>query len=125
MLKIGLVESGDKTLGWIQRRMAADWVKQLHDMAPQGYGIERIHFLSTTQEPNGLGKARQHPLSELLYETRVTHLSQSGPFEMRHRLAEPTEVLGVWLSIDGDDTGSQFEVEIDSITLIDVENGSL
>jgi hypothetical protein len=48
VLKLGLVEAGDQTLNWVQKRVAANWIKRLHGLAPAGTGINRIHFLTTT-----------------------------------------------------------------------------
>lgn len=117
VLKVGVVESGDRTLNWFQQRLAPGWIRRLHDLAPEGGGVERIHFLSTTQQRELVGESRVHPLSELLYETRIVYLESPGAFEMSHTFDVPVEILGLWISADGDDTGSQFELRIDSITL--------
>jgi len=117
VLKLGIVESGDRTLNWLQRRIAADWVRQLFKLAPADTGIKRINFLSTTQQQGLVGSARGHPLSELLYETRVTHLPSVGEFSMSYRFPEPVDVLGLWISADGDDTLSTFDLQIRRITL--------
>ena len=117
VLKLGIVESGQRTLSWLQRKVAADWIKQLFKLAPSGAGVERINFLSTTQQRDLLGSERQHPLSDLLYETRVTHLDSPGGFTLAHEFAKPVTVLGIWISSDGDDTQSSFQLEIESLVL--------
>jgi len=117
VLKLGLVEAGDQTLNWFQRKWAAPWIRTLFKLAPKGSGVHRIHFLSTTQQPAQLNQSRVHPLSDLLYETRVTLLEAPGAFEMDVTLAEPVEVLALWISADGDDTGSEFTLHLDDITL--------
>lgn len=117
VLKLGVVEAGERTLSWLQRKVAADWIKQLFRLAPKGSGVERINFLSTTQQAELVGSEREHPLSDLLYETRLTKLDGPGEFTLDHEFAEPVTVLGLWISSDGDDTGSSFDVEIESITL--------
>ena len=117
VLRVGLVEAGDQTLNWFQRKIAADWIVQLYKLAPRGSGVRRINFLSTTQQENLVGTSRTHPLSDLLYETRVVYLDGPGEFELTHTFTEPLETLGLWLSSDGDDTGSTFDVVIESITL--------
>ncbi len=118
VLKAGLVEAGPQTLNWVQRRVAAPWIKTLFKLAPKGSGVERIHFLSTTQDAALLGTQRVHPLSELLYESRITRLSNPGEFELYQSFDEPVEILGLWLSADGDDTGSRFDVLIHQITFM-------
>ena len=129
VLKAGLIESGSQTLNWLQRRMAAQWIKTLFKLAPIGRGVERIHFLSTTQDAALVGSSRTHPLSDLLFESRITPLTEPGRFEMHQTFDEPVEILGLWLSVDGDDTGSEFDVQIHSIRLltdadIDIETDS-
>lgn len=117
VLKLGLVEAGDKTLNWLQRRVAADWIRELYELAPEGTGVRRVNFLSTTRQASLLGTGRIHPLNDLLHEERITYLDSTGEFRLDHRFDEPVEILGLWLSADGDDTGSNFELVIHSITL--------
>ncbi|MFK7887817.1 MAG: hypothetical protein AB8G16_13235 [Gammaproteobacteria bacterium] len=117
VLKLGLVEAGDQTLNWFQRKIAAPWIRTLFKQAPKGSGVRRIHFLSTTQQSAQLNQSRVHPLSDLLYETRVTLLDAPGAFEMDVTLPESVDVLALWISADGDDTGSQFTLHLDDITL--------
>ena len=117
VLKFGIVEAGEQTLNWFQRRIAANWIKQLFRLAPRGSGVRRINFLSTTQQQTLLGISRNHPLSDLLLETRITLLQAPGAFEMTYRFDKPVETLALWISSDGDDTGSSFDLEILRITL--------
>ena len=117
VLKLGIVEAGDRKLNWLQRRIAADWLQQLFKLAPPGTGVRRINFLSTTQQQALVGSARVHPLNDLLYETRVTWLPSPGEFTMTYRFPEPVDVLGLWISADGDDTASHFDLQIRRITL--------
>lgn len=117
VLKVGVVEAGERRLNWLQRRIAADWIRQLFRLAPKGTGVERIHFLSATQQENLLGSQRVHPLSDLLHETHITYLDKPAAFELNYQFEEPVVVLGLWISSDGDDTDSNFELTIDRITL--------
>lgn len=117
VLKFGIVEAGDQTLNWLQRRIAASWIRELYSLAPRGAGVQRINFLSTTQQPELLGTRRTHPLNEVLHEERITLLETPGAFEMTQRFSAPIEVLGLWISSDGDDTDSSFDLTISSITL--------
>jgi hypothetical protein len=117
VLKFGIVEAGERRLNWLQRSIAAHWIKQLFKLAPKGSGVERIYFLSTTQQQAQLGTERRHPLSDLLYEERVLYLDGPGAFELHHDFAVPVATLGLWLSVDGDDTGSRFDLRITGIKL--------
>jgi hypothetical protein len=117
VLKFGIVVAGDRTLSWFQRLVAADWILRLYELAPEDSGLKNIHFFSTTQQSELVGSSRRHPLSELFYEERVVHLDGNGPFELNKLFDEPVTVLGLWISSDGDDTGSDFAVRIHSIAL--------
>ncbi len=77
--------AGDRTLSWLQRFIAANWIKQLFKLAPKGTGVERINFLSTTRQQNLIGTRREHPLNDLLFETRITWLEAQGEFEMEYQ----------------------------------------
>lgn len=117
VLKVGLVVAGDRTLGWFQRRVAADWILRLYELAPEGSGIEGVRFYSTTRQLDLLGASRTHPLSELFYEERIAYLADSGPFSLSKSFQNPVETLGLWISSDGDDTTSELQVTIHRILL--------
>lgn len=116
-LKVGLVIAGDKRLNFFQRLVSADWVKTLYDLAPADIGIDRILFLNAVQDESQLGLRRQHPLSDLIYERNVWVLDRSGPFELHYELESPRDIVAVWLSIDGDDTGSSYSTLISRLSL--------
>jgi hypothetical protein len=122
VLKFGLVTAGDTRLNWFQRRVAADWILRLHELAPKGSGVNNIRFFSTTRQPELVGVTRTHPLSKLFHEERILHLEETGPFELTRSFDEPVETLGLWISSDGDDTGSAFQVTIHRILLKIVED---
>ena len=116
-LKIGLVVSGDKRLSRMQVWFKPDWIVTLFGLAPEGTGIDNVHFLNAVQGPEQLNRERVHPLSELILENNVWLLDQPGRFELSHRLETPLEVIAVWLSSDGDNSGSAFTTRIESLTL--------
>ena len=97
--------------------MSARWIKTLFDLAPKGTGIDRIQFLNAVQYPDLLGRQRQHPLSELIHENNVWLLDAPGDFNLEYRLEQPLEVIAVWLSIDGDDSRSQYTTLIRRLEL--------
>ena len=117
VFRIGLVESGSRRLNVLERALAPAWVRKLHDLAPKGGGISRIHFLNVGAEQGQVGKRRQHPLSELIAEEVVAAQRPDGRFDFVHPLERPLETLAVWLSSDGDDTRSKFTVLVESIEL--------
>lgn len=117
VFRVGLVEPGERTLNFVQRQLAAAWVRKLFELAPKGSGISRIHFFNVGTEKTQIGRRRQHPLSELILEQVVAVPRPDGRFDFVHALDRPLETIAVWLSSDGDDTGSKFTVLLEEIEL--------
>lgn len=118
VFRVGLVEPGNRTLGSIQRRFVADWVRKLYELAPPGSGISGIHFFNVGADQAHLGRKRQHPLSDLIREEVVALPRADGRFDFEHVLAQPLQAIAVWLSSDGDDTKSVFTVRVEAIELL-------
>lgn len=116
VFRVGLVEPGNRTLGSIQRRFVASWVRKLYELAPPGGGISGIRFFNVGIDQ--LGRSRQHPLSELIREEVVALARPDGRFDFEHALAQPLQTIAVWLSSDGDDTKSSFTVKVEAIELL-------
>lgn len=117
VLRFGMVIPGERKLNWATRLVAADWVKRLHDLAPPNSGIDHILFLKMVQSENLKGLERVHPMSELIRERNEWLMTSPGEFELSADFQTPLDVAALWLSIDGDDTQSQFTVEIEHIEL--------
>jgi hypothetical protein len=117
VFRIGLVEPGTRTLNFLQRQLAAAWVRRLFELAPKGSGISGIHFFNVGADAAHIGRKRQHPLSELIAETVVTVPRPDGRFDFMYPLDKPLETIAVWLSSDGDDSGSKFTVTLEHIEL--------
>jgi hypothetical protein len=118
VVRIGLVESGSRTLSWREKTIGADWVKKLFALAPPGKGISQIHFFNVGTEAKQIGHSRTHPLSNLMKETIVAVPDSNGNFAFTNRLATPLNVLPVWISCDGDDTKSSFAVKLNRVELV-------
>lgn len=116
--RIGLVEPGERTLNFVQRQFAARWVRKLFELAPKGSGISGIHFFNVGTEKAQIGRQRQHPLSDLIQEKVVAVPRPDGRFDFAYSLERPLETIAVWLSSDGDDTGSKFTVLVEQIELV-------
>lgn len=116
-LRVGLVEAGARRPGFFERRFAPGWVRRLFALAPPDGGIGRIRFSNLGLDRSQIGWARTHPLSDLLVEEVVAAPDADGRFSFT---AHPGDVpiLAVWLSADGDDTGSTFTVRIDRLELV-------
>jgi len=117
-VRIGLVESGARTLSWRERKFGPDWVTRLFALAPDGTGIRQIRFFNVGTEPRQIGATRQHPLSELMEETVVAVPDASGQFSFAKKFSNPIKTLAVWISSDGDDTKSSFAVMLTKIEIL-------
>ena len=116
-LKIGLVVAGDKTLNSLQKLFSADWLKTLYELAPEGHGVDSTYFLNAVQDSTRLGQQRQHPMSELIFENNVWLLDKPGDFALAYNLDKPLQVIAIWISIDGDDSRSNYSTLIKSLHL--------
>jgi hypothetical protein len=119
-LRVGLVAAGAKKLGRLQRLVAPKWVKQLFDLSPPNVGLDKIYFFNLSQNPSLLNQSRNHPKSELMTE-KVIAIKQTDVSEVNSEVnvdfPTPLPVAALWLSMDGDDTKSEFEVTLDEIVL--------
>jgi hypothetical protein len=116
-LRFGLVGVGKQTLSGPKKWLAADWVKKLYSMAPEGTGIDKIYFFNLTDRDSLLGQVRVHPKSELILENYFAKITSDGSFDLRGKLDVPIETSAIWISIDGDDTKSEFETIISEIKI--------
>lgn len=116
-IRVGLVESGARTLSWREKLASADWVKKLFALAPPDTGINRIHFLNLGTDAKQVGQTRVHPMSELMFETVVAMPDAGGHFAFTNRFARPMSVLALWIACDGDDTKSTFAVTLNKVEL--------
>lgn len=117
ILRFGLVATGTQRLTGLKKFLAADWAKKLFELAPADTGLDKIYFFNVTNRPSLAAKARSHPKSDLLREANALIVEKPGAFELMKQLDAPLEVAAIWLSVDGDDTASEFETTIMEIQL--------
>jgi len=116
-LRIGFVVAGDKRLNFVQRLVAADWVKRLYTSAPEGVGLDRVQFYTLSQRPELIGQTRVHPDSDLVHETFFASVRKPGPFHYEYQLARPLQAVAVWISMDGDDTRSNYDIKLTELEI--------
>jgi hypothetical protein len=116
-LRIGLIVSGDKKISGLKKFFAPDWVIRLYEQIPSEFGLDHVHFFNVTQNKNQLGLKRIHPSSDLITEEFIKLVDKPGSFNIEHRLKEPLSVLGIWLSVDGDDTMSEYSVILSNLEI--------
>lgn len=116
-LRIGLVEVGTNRPGWVERTMAPAWVRRLFALAPPNFGIAGIRFFNLGVSPTQVGRFRTHPASALITERIVTAPDATGRFGVTVDLDTPIDTAAIWISADGDDTGSRFTLRLDRLEL--------
>jgi hypothetical protein len=117
VLRFGLIITGNKKMSWLNRLSAPEWLLKMEKLLPEDQGINEVLFFTTCQNSNQLNKTKTHSLSSLLKETCIEHLTKSGSFTLKKDLPEPLEAVGLWISTDGDETKSTFQLEINKIKL--------
>lgn len=112
VFRLGLVKKGDKTLNWMQRQVAAPWVLKMHSLATKGSGIDSILFLTAVQQKKLIGQSRVHPLSEYFIEEYLVSAEPGKEVHMEKSFDQNIDVVGLWISADGDQTQAKFKVTI-------------
>lgn len=116
-LRLGFVMPGQKKLTGFKKIFAAEWVKRLYEQVPKDSGIDSVRFFNVTQNSEQVGKSRIHPSSDLIQENFFAVVQKIGPFSYDYQFAQPFDAVAIWLSVDGDDTLSKFEVVMSEITI--------
>ncbi|MEM6916454.1 MAG: hypothetical protein AAF491_07805 [Verrucomicrobiota bacterium] len=118
LLRVGLIENGNRRLNALEKLAAPNWLKDL-DKATQsfGNGIGTIRCFHLMPEKKWIGQTRTNPNADIFLETVAASPSEDGAFEIEVQLDSPIESLGIWLLADGDDSGASFTVEIHSLEL--------
>lgn len=124
-VRIGLVVKGEKSLNFVQKAVAADWVITLFNLAPKGVGVDHILFLNGTHIAEHVGAKREHPASDLIKEQVVWRLPENGKFDLKHDFKKAPEVLALWLSSDGDDSQSEYQIQFQKIELVTEDSGGV
>lgn len=115
--RFGLVKAGNQRLNFATKLIAPEWVKTLYSLAPKNAGIEKVEFYNLAYDENIPWKKRDHPLSELLEENIADVIQEEGEFKIKMVFPRPIKIWALWLSSDGDDTGSNFDIQIKKILL--------
>lgn len=115
-LRFGLVATGERTINKLQMLFAPDWVKKLFELSPKGVGLDKIYFFGVSENVEAVGLERLNPKSDLIFEKIVTSLKQSNGV-LEHKLQKSLPTAAIWVSIDGDDSKSNFKTLIKKISL--------
>jgi len=117
-LRVGIIYEGNTTLDPFQLSIAPAWVRYLYRIVPEGTGIDHVEFLNSWTDHRLAGQQRQHPATPLWRERFLLETDPSGKINQTVMLEHDAQILGVWISSDGDDTGSCFNVYIEELTFL-------
>lgn len=119
-LRVGFVIAGRHTLNFFRRLFAPAWLRPLLRQAGER-GLDRVEFFDVAQTlPSG--EAWQSGAAGILHQRVVKRLApaagsaiQDLSFEEHFATALPVSAL--WISCDGDDTASSFDVDLERVEL--------
>lgn len=116
VLRFGLVLKGNNKKPPIPGFLLASWIKEMFKLAPKGTGVDKIYFLKVVEDPTEIGQTRNHPLSEYLFEESVAS-NKNGKFKIEKTFTLQKELLGFWISANGEGTKSKFKTKITKIEI--------
>ena len=116
-IRFGLVILGSKKLSKWQKLIAPDWVKKLFRLVPDNIGVKHTYFLNATLSPSLLHKEMEHPSTEYVIEKNAWLMDKTGSFSYSYTFPEAQPTGALWISSDGDDTKSSYNIKIEKITL--------
>lgn len=116
-LKIGFIVLGNKKLTGLKKLFAPDWIINLHKIFPKTFGLSHLELFVGVIDLHLLKTSRLHPLSNFFHENFVFDLSKEGRFKLESSVNKEFESIGLWLSADGDNSKSKFNIKIHSLEL--------
>lgn len=117
-LRVGLVVPGSRKPNAFERMFAPSWIKQLFRLAPKDSGIDQIRFFELVSAPAQIGQSRVFPKSkDLMKETIALRAKPDSDSTYAYTLLKPAPTSALWLSVDGDDTKSSFDIWIEKLSL--------
>ncbi|MHC4203553.1 MAG: hypothetical protein ACYSTT_02810 [Planctomycetota bacterium] len=117
-LRFGLVISGTKKLGKIERCFAPELIKRLCELVPKSQGIDHVLFLNLANNPPPKWRKRTHPVGKGLLQEQICSIkNEPGDFRIKVTFQKPYNVLALCIICDGDDTKSKYQVTINKIQL--------
>ncbi|MHC4325643.1 MAG: hypothetical protein ACYSUX_15355 [Planctomycetota bacterium] len=117
-IRFGLVISGTKKLGPMDKLFAPELVKRLCGLAPNSKGIDHVLFLNLANDPPPKWRNRIHPIGKGLLREQVGLVkNEPGDFTLKVEFQKPYTVLALCIISDGDDTKSKYRVTIRNIQL--------
>ena len=114
--QLGLVVPGERTLNFFEKAIAAKWITTLFDLAPKDSGVDHIMFFRARQDNTLIKSAKEHPMGKGLIKVKDKWIiDKTGEFKFETEIEE-TAAVALWLSCDGDDSESKFNIQFSEIT---------
>lgn len=118
ILRVGLIERGERKLSRLQSALAPDWLRQVETrFRDSGDGVGMIRSLLLMPESTLIGKTRINPGAKMFHERIVAAPVEDGTFRMIAEFDRPVDAMGLWLQADGDDTDSSFSVNVEELSI--------
>lgn len=118
VFRIGVIVEGKKKLNAFKLGFAPSWVKEISKLSPNRKTLEKVIFFNVNNSSTGWEK-RLHPQAHNLIEERIAlTLTTPGAIDFTAKFESPVKVMGLWISCDGDDTRSKFNVLLNQVELI-------
>ena len=118
LLRVGVIETGERKLSALERIAAPRWVKELEGMLEgSSEGIGKIHCFHLLPQKEWIGESRDNPSISLFHETVVAAPSRYRAFEWTSTFTAPVKAHGFWVIADGDNTESRFTTTITELAV--------
>ena len=114
-LRLGFILKGKNKLNFFQKAIAPNWLAELNEISSSAGGLDKIYSLVFYSEKPDFEK-REHPLSPYFFE-EVGGRFINSKLKGKYSFSTEKEIIGLWLSSDGDDTHSSYEVIIVNIII--------
>ncbi len=116
LLRVGVIQQGEKRLSAIQKLTAPDWLLRVDELVgANGSGVASIHCYHLASDENRIGEKQMNPNSSIFEEIIQAAPDSDGKFKIVAEFPDPIDSPGLWLLSDGDDSGSSFQIRIESI----------
>ena len=116
LLRVGVIQAGEKRLNAFQKLTAPDWLQRVDELVgATGKGVASILCFHLTPDPSKVGQTQTNPNASIFEETNQAAPDRDGNFKIVAEFSDPISSPGLWLMADGDNSGSSFQVCIEHI----------
>lgn len=118
LLRVGVIQAGETRLNAFQKLTAPSWLQRVDQLVGQtGNGVESILCYHLGLDEERIGQKRTNPNASIFEETIEATPDSEGKFRIAVEFPESIASPGLWILADGDDSGSSFQVRIESLIL--------